>query len=549
MAKKILLCGTTGSGKTTLLRILLGLDLNNPLSNFLATSASKTTTARLDVEITDGPYTALVQFLDESFIKLLLLESIERARAFILENKTHDQVGNALLEHPEQRFRLKYLLGDFTHSTKEEEINDGSKVKAKRQIVSREVDNLISLLYGDKTDEEIAQITFDLVKNKLKSLGIRTEEWPDTVNLVADDYKSFASGMKIYTGNHYTQFGKLLSPLVKYIWLRGPFTPTNYSEKSFPEWLFIDGEGLGHISRSTGALPSSLVDLLHEVDIILVVDNAAQPMQSGTQSLIRTAAILGLTEKLRLVFTHFDQVKGENLPTTSDKINHVISSLHNFLYEIEKEISPELAKSLRDHLIEAANFFSYIDNPKKALNPLSQKHLESLYTRFEQAPIVSPEHHPHSIVKAFITNQEIKRTIRDHAVIKFIEDETDNMGRTHWTQVKALARRFHSRIADEYKHMKPVTHLLQKIMETNYQWWVRRCGGNIGLANRIASDMSEVYKKNIREVLEGNFEDDWSSAFYEAGKGSHSRRVSIINSIYSDAFEDDDGVDNISIPS
>ena len=60
----------------------------------------------------------------------------------------------------------------------------------------------------------------------------------------------------------------------------------------------------GHIPRGNGG----------RVAAVLLVDNAAQPMQAAPVAALKGIAVSGNASKLHVIFTHFDQVKGDNLP-------------------------------------------------------------------------------------------------------------------------------------------------------------------------------------------------------------------------------------------
>lgn len=60
------------------------------------------------------------------------------------------------------------------------------------------------------------------------------------------------------------------------------------------------------------------------VAAVLLVDNAAQPMQAAPVAALKGIAVSGNASKLHVIFTHFDQVKGDNLPGFSDREQHVV---------------------------------------------------------------------------------------------------------------------------------------------------------------------------------------------------------------------------------
>ena len=533
MSKKILLCGTTGSGKTTLLRLALGLDLHSKESNFLATSTSKTTTARVDVELMGGPYSAYIELMTEEMARLLISECVEHARHLIEQNKTRQQVANAFVEHEEQRFRLKYLLGNFTVPVDPNEMSDELGITP-TQNVNPDVDDLIDRLYSQEDDASIVDRTISLINNKMLLAGLN--EWVPNTHVSEVQFNKFASDLKIFTGNHYRYFGELLTPLVTYVRLSGPFVPTGYSRENIPEWTFIDGEGLGHVSTSSGSVPSKLIELYQDVDVILVVDNATQPLQAGTQSLITSAGTMGHTEKIALAFTHFDQVSGDNLDGLQARKEHVSKSVGNFLYTVGKTISPQLSTILSDQLAERTYFFSYINTPDLAHNKLSLGNLSELYKYFEQVEPVPMESRSLASVAPFIHNPNIIESIHTEAVPIFLQKEHGNMRGSHWTQLKALARRFTYGMDHEYAHLRPVSHLTQCIMSSNYQLLVHMCGGNMALVNKLADEMGHAIHRRIRDTLCNDFDSEWTDAYYECGTGCHVRRVGIIDNLFEDAF-------------
>src|SRR5215218_636947 len=63
------------------------------------------------------------------------------------------------------------------------------------------------------------------------------------------------------------------------------------------------------------------------VAAVLLVDNAAQPMQAAPVAALKGIAVSGNASKLHVIFTHFDQVKGNNLPGFSDREQHVLASV------------------------------------------------------------------------------------------------------------------------------------------------------------------------------------------------------------------------------
>jgi hypothetical protein len=66
-----------------------------------------------------------------------------------------------------------------------------------------------------------------------------------------------------------------------------------------------------------------------DVDLILLVDSAQQPMQAAPLALLRAAGSAGYADKVALAFSHFDQVKGDNLQNLAQKRAHVVAGITN----------------------------------------------------------------------------------------------------------------------------------------------------------------------------------------------------------------------------
>jgi hypothetical protein len=64
---------------------------------------------------------------------------------------------------------------------------------------------------------------------------------------------------------------------------------------------------------------------------------------------------------LAIVFTHFDQVKGDNLPNETAKRNHVHASLDNAVNAIDEAIGSGAGQSLCRHLESKVYFLGGID--------------------------------------------------------------------------------------------------------------------------------------------------------------------------------------------
>ena len=122
---RVMLVGSTGAGKTTLLRHFIGSD--HTRDRFPSTSTAKTTTAEIEIVTTQkGPFKAAVTFMTEHEVRGAVDECLEAACVSAIRGEDDQRIAVAVLEHPEQRFRLSYPLGSWRQEL------------AKRQVPSAE---------------------------------------------------------------------------------------------------------------------------------------------------------------------------------------------------------------------------------------------------------------------------------------------------------------------------------------------------------------------------------------------------------------------------
>ncbi|MEW6236184.1 MAG: hypothetical protein AB1656_12430 [Candidatus Omnitrophota bacterium] len=104
------------------------------------------------------------------------------------------------------------------------------------------------------------------------------------------------------------------------------------------------------MADNTSSLSTTITSKFDIADAIVLVDNAAQPMQAGPCAVLHSLAISGHESKLIIAFTHFDEVKGDNLRGNTAKKDHIIGSFDQVVNDISKNVSREAVIPLR-HLI------------------------------------------------------------------------------------------------------------------------------------------------------------------------------------------------------
>ncbi len=366
---RVLFVGTTGAGKTSLLRHLIGSDPDE--DRFPSTAPAKTTIADIEVIQADGNFEAAVTFFTEFQTQANIEECVIDAALAILENAPHDRVADRFLSHRDQKFRLNYILGGWREDNETEQDdmsfedvshtaainNDESALSDLERIANREaiaayldrINRLTRTVVGNLVDElgvdvkiagpdrdtaqQIIEENFDayltqeegfheLVQDILEAVRARFDRidvgqlqrrqsgWPELWLFTSVDRDEFIRHIRWFSSNYWPQFGRLLTPLVDGIRVKGPLF-VDFIEGQ-PKLALIDGQGLGHTPDSSSSVTTHVTRRFGQVDVILLVDNAQQPMQAAPLSVLRAVASSGHHRKLAVAFTHFDQIKGQN---------------------------------------------------------------------------------------------------------------------------------------------------------------------------------------------------------------------------------------------
>ena len=101
--------GLISGCKTTLCRQLIGTFADR----FPSTSNSRTTTCDIEVIAEPGEYSAVVSFLPRAVVHQRIEECARTGIFKLIASGKTDELTRKFLEHEDQRFRLKYILGDL----------------------------------------------------------------------------------------------------------------------------------------------------------------------------------------------------------------------------------------------------------------------------------------------------------------------------------------------------------------------------------------------------------------------------------------------------
>lgn len=596
---RAILAGTTGAGKTTLLRILTGSDPER--DRFPSTSTAKTTISDTEIIPADGPYSAVITFFPETTVRVDVEDCVMNACTAAWDGLHEDKVAERFLNHPDQRFRLSYILGSWQKPRQEQKEDDwdfGDPAEASpsddEAVSSSELERLqkrlrdyiarirgLAAVKGEPAiaptpsdpstesadDRELAEEQFqtevygdeafwDIVHDVMEDIQARFEwltggdlstgsgssKWPVSWTYASDDRADFLKHVRWFSSNFAPSFGRLLTPLVEGLRVKGPFYPEFTDRRA--KIVLLDGQGLGHTPDSTNAVTTHLTQRFSDVDVILLVDNAAQPVQAAAQAVLGTVASSGNHAKLGIAFTHFDQVKGPNLPKYGDKRAHVLASVHNCFSKLKETITGPIIPIMERTMDDACFMLGALQGTSAKLPNGVKQQLDGLLTFIESKlpppviPDAKPVYDPSGLGFAVQRAADSFQTFWSARLGLAI---SSTVTKEHWTRVKALNRRIANETDVEYSSLRPVADLVRRITEevSNY------LDAPLGWTRQPTSDEeAQAAIDPIRQAVFASLHDlalarvirehlvEWRRALEYSGRGSADRRAVEIRAIY-----------------
>ncbi len=603
---RVMLVGTTGAGKTTLLRHLIGSD--HEKDRFPSTSAARTTIADIEIITADGPFEAVVTFMPKHKVRENIDECLEEACLSAVQGYADDKIAGALLSDKELKFRLSYLLGswqnnkadkdvdEFSFDDEEERsgnVDEAEAISAEEyaenksqldayidriKIISSEAEKSTSKIVGplgeqknpeDKADwlqifadelykkDEFSELSLQITEDvehrfdfiKLGEYVRASEDWPKIWTYANDDRDVFLRQMRWFASNHHKQFGRLLTPLVDGMRVRGHFKPAADKLHIADKLVLLDGQGLGHNPNSSSSISPNVTSRFADVDMILLVDNAEQPMQAAPLELLRSVGNSGHSDKLAIAFTHFDMVKGDNLGSFTQKREHVMSQVSGTVASLRQPRSNAIANELERQIDGNAFFLGGLD---RSTDKMPAGFLDQIRRLLESMKAVAQKPEVNIIAKPNYSREGLEIALRD-AVEGFREPWKGRLGieykketpKEHWTRIKALSRRFATGSAIEYDNLGPIADLIACLQENISSWLENPSGWEEEPESedeRIAS-LSLIRQsvfQSLHDLANRRINDqrikEWQKAYYEhKGKGSTYVRAKEIDQIYEEA--------------
>jgi hypothetical protein len=601
---RMLLVGTTGAGKTSLVRQLIGTDPEE--DRFPSTSTAKTTIAETEVIIATGAYRAAVTFFPEADTRAGIEECIFNACTAVLQNEPDERVMERLLNHPDQRLRLSYILGGWkksraieqtsvdddwsfdneSSSDENEAVLDHDAVPAAeaqshqerlrsylsrvRSLVELVINPLVKQLgidFSDATPDDqddaleliepelgqaasFSDLVNDIIDDILSRIDLvnagsferKRSGWPIQWTFETRDRQEFISQVRWFSSNYAPSFGRLLTPLVDGVRVSGPLEPSFTDEP--PRLVLIDGQGLGHTADSSASVTTKITRRFAEVDVIVLVDNAEQPMQASPLAVLSAVGTSGHYGKLVVVFTHFDQIKGDNLPGPAEKRQHVMASVRNAVISLKEVIGGGVANSLLRAVERDAFMMGNLHTGKfpgavrAELRRLVERCLEAV--KPPKAPDAAPVY---NLVGLDFAIQAATQKFHDQWSTRLGLAVRSNVPRAHWASVKALNRRIVYGL-DSYGALQPVADVIRELQTQVSRFldtparWTREPADEDEAQEALASVRQGVFS-TLHDVARSRLIDaeqpQWNTAFDLRGPGSTFERATEIKSIFDDA--------------
>jgi hypothetical protein len=405
--------------------------------------------------------------------------------------------------------------------------------------------------FHDLLDEVIDDIESRFSQLSDGELRLGPGDWPNvwSYRCSADHRAHFIRLINRFSSNQAAQFGTLLTPLVEGIRVRGPFAPT-WNSGVPAKIVLMDGEGLGHATSANMSLSTRITKRYQLSDIILLVDNAQQPMLATPNAALRSIASSGQQSKLLFSFTHFDQVRGPNLPDRAAKEQHILASLDQVIGVLGKELGRGIENAVKRIIPERSFFFSNLQDqiPTPPEKSSQRQTVESLRRLLKTVEALSAPPIP-EVVTPHYDDANLVLSIQK-AVVEFREPWRARLGirsrsdipSEHFNRIKALTRRLGDLGRDEYDTLRPVADLIaclqthaRSFLETPLRWEPPK-GATDEMMNHAIDRIAQEVFLRLHELATSRVMHDrvikWKAAYAHRGVGSVTERRRDVESIY-----------------
>ena len=383
---------------------------------------------------------------------------------------------------------------------------------------------------------------FTLVSSgRFDDLSDLRAHWPSYWTLESNNRDEFLRQVRWFSSNHHQQFGRLLTPIVDGVRVQGPLFPTrNELQSQESRLVLIDGEGLGHSSKEAGSISTKITSRFDDTDLILLVDSAAQPLQLAPLNLLHTVGNSGHGAKLAVAFTHFDQVKGDNLRSRPQKIEHVEASIINALSSLRERLAPRVNETLQERLTTQAFYLGGLNRAASRLPSNDISVLRDLMNvmrssgQLQSSGSLMPTYNFDSLDDLALN--DATETFKALWKGRLGLEAQPDVGKEHWARIKALCRRLAHFGTNEYNDLKPVAELIREMQTAVSDWldepveWRGR--GTSEDEKAVIDNIRQVTSQRIHAYAEQQVAEErmreWEDAYDLRGRGSTFERARLM---------------------
>jgi hypothetical protein len=586
------LVGITGSCKTTLGRQLIG---TYP-EKFPSISNSRTTTCDIEIITELGEYSAVVTFLPREVVHQHIQECAISAVFKFIQTGNDDDLERKFLEHDDQRFRLKYILGDLRYEESngpncapvldahDQQLIDqrraaavalqafvgrlrmfSGEAKARAEQITGaqygQLDAGEQLRFDEDVDEyltkneafaRLIEDVSDAVEERFRpiedsgSLVRDDDDWPSHWTFTHESRSVFLRTINYFSGNHADRHGTLLTPLVDGIRVKGPFKAAWMTDVG--RYVILDGEGLGHTPDSASVVPLRITKRYDLADAIILTDRSDSSMQAASAAVLRSLVSSGHESKLVVCFTKFDTTRDDDSrPKARDRENHLRNSLDSTIREIGAEFDQRAVRRIGNSLANRVFFLEDLnkgdDIPEYTRSQLVRLGDAVRAMARPAEPVTARPVYDLAFLAFAVQNAAREFHSRWRARLGF--EVNPKYKPAPWQRIKALSR--YSAMLDPsgYSDLVPVDDFASTL-ERHVSMFVQ---------NPIRWDVEDVsaeetvegvaaVKRQVHTLLSGlavrrmiqEQADRWKSAYQRSGPGSTRPRARDIEALYNIAI-------------
>lgn len=500
---RALAVGTTGVGKSKLLQHIL----QTTNENFPMRGAGRTTVADIEIIVDDVDFGAVITFVSENAIREVVRENVIEACLFArAEKREKRKIGAKLLVDSDKQFRFNHMLGGWPSIGKGEGEEDDDDEDLEEEFsplpengtastwqnIEDYVDRIVTM-----TEVAIVTATTELRPSSKEDEGVLEEYWPQYIDqneldsiveeivdelqgrlcaatgkkswpithCVSDtkDREKFFSDLRLFYDNHRSLFGRLVTPLVQGIRVRGRFAPPAWAAESSTQWVLLDGQGVGHEQRSATKInrtvPPELTRKYADADVICLVDRAVPAMTGDAPGLLEDLIVRGHLDRLVLVFTHFEATAAPDLDSAGKK-EKVLEGVSSAIQSIAS--LPKAQKVLLEQTIESRAFFLARLNAHQITGKATQGELKRLCARLASGVAAEVVHE----IRPVFNEYQIANAVRQE-IAGFRNDwSEDELAGYHWKIIEALTNWVGNAYSDGYprRNLYPAQDLSRRLV-------------------------------------------------------------------------------------